>query len=200
MTNVIIHGELATICGREHKFKVSKLLDITKALNTNNPRVKNFLISKFKEGLNYVFIDPQNPNKKWETVEQLSAAKAPEEVHIVPAVGGAFVVSAIVSVVTAVAGFVGAALTALGTALASGGFLANLGIGLLIQGVMSLLFPVELPKLADQKVESKLDQSSYIFSNLENNVVQGFPIPLLYGELRVGSNIISTNVVSEDLA
>jgi len=198
MTNVIIHGELATICGREHKFKVSKLLDITKALNTNNPRVRNFLISKFKEGLNYVFIDPQNPNKKWETVEQLSAAKAPEEIHIVPAVGGAFVVTAVVSVVTAVAGFVGAALTALGTALASGGFLANLAIGMLIQGIMSLLFPVETPK--PQTAESKIDQSSYIFSNLENNVVQGFPIPLLYGELRVGSNIISTNVVAEDLA
>lgn len=198
MTNVIIHGELATICGREHKFKVSKLLDITKALNTNNPRVKNFLISKFKEGLNYVFIDPQNPNKKWETVEQLSAAKAPEEIHIVPAVGGAFVVTAVVSVVTAVAGFVGAALTALGTALASGGFLANLAIGMLIQGVMSLLFPVETPK--PQTAESKIDQSSYIFSNLENNVVQGFPIPLVYGELRVGSNIVSTNVVAEDLA
>ena len=200
MTNVIIHGELATICGREHKFKVNKLLDITRALNANNPRVRNFLISRFKEGLNYVFIDPKNPNKKWETVEQLSAAKAPEEIHIVPAVGGAFVVTAIVSVVTAVAGFVGAALTALGTALASGGFLANLAIGMLIQGVMSLLFPVEMPKLADQKVETKADQSSYIFSNLENNVVQGFPIPLVYGELRVGSNIISTNVVAEDLA
>jgi len=197
MTNVIIHGELATICGREHKFKVSKLLDITKALNTNNPRVKNFLISRFKEGLNYVFIDPQNPNKKWETVEQLSAAKAPEEIHVVPAVGGAFVFTAIVTAATAFAGFAGAALAALGTALTSGGFLANLAIGIIIQGIMSLLFPVEAPK--PQTTESKIDQSSYIFSNLENNIVQGSPIPLLYGELRVGSNIISTNVVSEDL-
>ena len=199
MTNVIIHGELATICGKQHGFKVNKLLDITRALNANNPRVRNFLISNFKEGLSYAFIDPKNPNKKWETVEQLSSAKAPEEVHIVPVVNGAFVVSAVVAAVTAVAGFVGAAFAALGTALASGGFLANLGIGLLIQGVMSLLFPVEMPKLADQKVETKIDQSSYIFSNLENNVVQGFPIPLVYGEMRVGSNIIATNVVSEDL-
>jgi predicted phage tail protein len=71
---------------------------------------------------------------------------------------------------------------------------------MLIQGVMSLLFPVEMPKMADQKVETKIDQSSYIFSNLENNVVQGFPIPLVYGELRIGSNIISTNVVAQDLA
>jgi predicted phage tail protein len=62
---------------------------------------------------------------------------------------------------------------------------------------MSLLFPVELPK--SQTAETKIDTSSYIFSNLDNNLVQGFPIPLMYGELRVGSNIIGTSVVSEDL-
>jgi predicted phage tail protein len=200
MTSVIIHGELAAICGKQHTLKVSKLLDITKALNANNPKVRNFLISRFKEGLSYAFIDPKNPNKKWETAEQLSSAKAPEEVHIVPIVNGAFVVSAFVAIVTGVGGFIAGALASLGTALAGGGFLANLAIGMLINGIMSLLFPMEMPKMADQKVDSKLDQSSYIFSNLENNVVQGFPIPLLYGELRIGSNIISTNVVSEDLA
>ena len=82
-------------------------------------------------------------------------------------------------------------------AISAGGFLANLAIGLLIQGIMSLLFPIELPKA--QTAESKIDQSSYIFSNLDNNLVQGFPIPLMYGELRMGSNIIGTNVISEDL-
>jgi predicted phage tail protein len=64
---------------------------------------------------------------------------------------------------------------------------------------MTLLFPVELPKTSAQTVETKIDTSSYIFTNLQNNAIQGFPIPLVYGEMRVGSNIIATNVVSEDL-
>ena len=110
-----------------------------------------------------------------------------------PAISGAFVFTA--------AAFVGGLIVkgaiAAATFLGSGSFLANLAIGLIIQGVMSLLFPVELPKA--QTAESKIDQSSYIFSNLDNNLVQGFPVPLLYGELRIGSNIIGTNVVSEDL-
>ncbi len=197
MTNVIIHGEFGEIYGTNHKFKISKLLEVTNALEANNPGVKNFLLSKFKEGVSYAFIDPKNPNKKWEQVDELSSASAPEEIHIVPTITGAGIFTAIVGFALGVGGFVAGALGALGTALASGGFLANLAIGLLIQGVMSLLFPIETPK--PQTAESKVDMSSYIFTNLDNNAVQGFAIPLLYGELRVGSNVISTNVTSEDL-
>lgn len=197
MTNVIIHGEFGEIYGTNHKFKVSKLLEITNALQANNPGVKNFLLSRFKEGLSYAFVDPKNPNKRWETVDELSSANAPEEIHIVPTITGAFVFTAIATIAVGIGGFVAGALGALGTALASGGFLANLAVGMLIQGVMSLLFPIETPK--PQTAESKIDMSSYIFTNLQNNAVQGFPIPLLYGELRVGSNVISTNVTSLDL-
>lgn len=194
MTNIVIHGELGEIFGRRHKFKVHKLLDITKALNSIRPGFKHFLLSKFQEGLNYAFIDPKNPDKKWSDAEELSQALAPEEIHIVPAIfgAGATIFIAAATALQAAASYVGAALV-------SGGFLANLAIGVIIQGVMSLLFPVEIPKTAAQTAETRLDTSSYIFTSLENNMVQGFPIPLLYGELRVGSNIISTNVVAEDL-
>jgi predicted phage tail protein len=72
-----------------------------------------------------------------------------------------------------------------------------LGVSLILQGIIMLLFPPEDPKR--REVESKIDTSTYIFSNRVNNAVQGFPVPLVYGELRVGSNIISTNIVSEDM-
>lgn len=196
MTNVIIHGQLGAIYGKSHNFEVEKLLDITKALNANNAGFKDFIISKFREGFDYVFIDPKDPSKKWLTSEQLQEAEAPSEIHIVPSIGGAGVVAAVaVSVVSAV----GVGLAAVGSFLAGGSFLANLAIGMIINGVMSLLFPVELPKAPTQTTESKLDQSSYLFTNLTNNMVQGFPVPLVYGELRIGSNIIGTDIISEDL-
>ena len=90
-------------------------------------------------------------------------------------------------------------LAAAGAWLAGGSMLANLAVGLIIQGIMALLFPVELPKTNAQTSESKLDTASYLFSNLKNTLTQGFPVPLLYGELRVGSNVISTDVRGEDL-
>ena len=193
MTEVIIHGEMGKIFGKTHKFHVSKLLEILKALNVTRKGFKNYVINQSSEGINYAMIDPKNPEKTFRSAQEFQEADAPETIHIVPAISGAFVGS----LITIVATFASTAAAAVGGFLASGSFLANLAIGLLIQGIMSLLFPVELPKA--QTAETKVDTSSYIFSNLDNNLVQGFPIPLMYGELRIGSNIIGTNVVSEDL-
>jgi predicted phage tail protein len=193
MTEVIIHGEMGKIFGETHKFKVSKLLEILKALSVTRNGFKNYIINQSSEGINYAMIDPKNPEKKFKSAQEFQEADAPETIHIVPAISGAIAGSIIAAVVT-----IGTTAVAAGAAfLASGGFLANLAIGLIIQGIMSLLFPVELPKA--QTAETKIDTSSYIFSNLDNNLVQGFPIPLMYGELRVGSNIIGTSVISEDL-
>ena len=192
MTKVIIHGEMGKIFGETHEFKVSKLLEILKALSITRNGFKNYVINQYSEGINYAMIDPKNPEKKFKSAQDFQEADAPETIHIVPAISGA-----IAGTIIAIGKFVAAAATAVGSAISAGGFLANLIIGIIIQGIMSLLFPVELPK--SQTAETKVDTSSYIFSNLDNNLVQGFPIPLMYGELRIGSNIIGTNVVSEDL-
>ena len=193
MTEVIIHGEMGKIFGETHKFKVSKLLEVISALSANRKGFRNYIIDKSNDGIHYAMINPENPEKQYRSMQDLQEENVPETLHIVPAISGAFVFSAVAIVVGVIAKGAIAAAAFLG----SGGFLANLAIGLLIQGIMSLLFPVELPKA--QTAESKVDTSSYIFSNLDNNLVQGFPVPLLYGELRVGSNIIGTSVVSEDL-
>ena len=192
MTEVIIHGEMGKIFGETHKFKVSKLLEILRALTVTRNGFNSYVINQSSEGINYAMIDPKNPEKTFKSAQDFQEADAPETIHIVPSISG----SALGAFVAAVK-FVGALAVSAAGAISAGGFLANLAIGLLIQGIMSLLFPIELPKA--QTAESKIDQSSYIFSNLDNNLVQGFPIPLMYGELRMGSNIIGTNVISEDL-
>jgi predicted phage tail protein len=71
-------------------------------------------------------------------------------------------------------------------------------MGIILEGISMLLMPK--PKgPASQQIESKVDQASYLFSSLQNQAVQGFPIPMLYGELRVGSAIVSVNVLNEDI-
>ncbi len=192
MTNVIIHGELGNIFGANHTFKLEKLIDVVKALNANNPGFREHILSLFHKGVSYNMVNLKKPNQKWESIEEYSNEEAPDEIHLVPEIAGSGIVAAVVTVITTVA-------TAVGGFIAAGGFLANLAIGLLIQGIMTLLFPVELPKTSAQKTETRIDTSSYIFTNLQNNAVQGFAIPLVYGEIRIGSNIIATNIVSEDL-
>lgn len=195
MTNVIIHGELGKLFGANHTFKLEKLIDVVKALSANNPGFKEHILSLFYKGVHYNMVNLKKPNQKWESIEEYSKEEAPDEIHLVPEIAGAGLVAAVVGVIsTAITGIVAAA-----SLSAIGGFLLNLAVGLLIQGIMTLLFPVELPKTSAQTVETKIDTSSYIFTNLQNNAVQGFAIPLVYGEMRIGSNIIATNVVSEDL-
>lgn len=201
MTKVIIHGELGLKYGKEHNFKLNKLSEIASAMEANYPGFRHHLMMNLKKGLDYNMIDLDNKNKNYQNAEEFLKEKAPKEIHIVPCIAGsgliAAAIGAVVSFVSAAATIVAGLAGAIGGFLGSGSFLANLAIGLIIQGVMSLLFPVELPK--EQKPESKIDTSSYIFTSLDNNAIQGFPIPLLYGELRVGSNIIGTSVFNEDL-
>ena len=196
MTNITLHGELGRVYGKNHKLQVSTMGELIRAMNANNSGFRARVLSDFKKGINYCYVNPQDPRREYKRPEEFFNSAPPAELHIVPSICGAGVVAAFAISAAAFAG--GAALTAAGFATL-GGALTSLAVGLLIQGVMSLLFPVELPDQPSQEVETKIDQSSYIFSNLKNNAVQGFPVPLVYGELRIGSNIIGTQVLSEDL-
>ena len=201
MTNVTIHGKLGKIYGKNHKFKIRKMSEIIPAINANSPGFKHKILGDFKSGYHYYFVDPKNPDKKYDRPEVFLNAKPPEEIHIVPAILGAGPVALIVS------GFgLGAlskaaflkTMTLVGTDILIADILMNIAISFIIQGISAILFPPPEPVV--QQMESVIDPSSYIFSSLQNTATQGFPIPLVYGELRVGSNIVSTNVVSEDMS
>ena len=193
MTSVIIHGKLGKIFGENHVFKVNKMSEVVNAINANSPGFKQKILSDCRTGNDYYFLDAKNGNKEYKRPEEFLNSKPPEELHIVPIICGSgglemFFVGFIMS-----AAAYGPAMTKIAT------FFFMVGVSLMIQGIMTILFPIEPPDQISRELESKIDTSSYIFSSLKNNAVQGFPIPLLYGELRVGSNIISTNVISEDL-
>ena len=82
----------------------------------------------------------------------------------------------------------GAVLAGIGTALSLAG--ASLVLG----GVSQLLTPV--PKTTgDQSDPSK----SYNFSGLQNVSRQGVPVPICYGEILVGSVVISAGIDAENI-
>lgn len=196
MTNIIIHGFLGKIYGNSHKLKVRRMSEIIPAINANNPGFKNAILSCFKSDMDYCFIDPRNPQKRYQKPEDFLQQQPPKEIHIVPSIVGSGPALAFVAAgaATAAVGVLGAGVLGAGI----GSFLVSLGVSLILQGVSMLLFPApESPQ--QQQIESKIDTSSYIFSTTKNNSVQGFPIPLVYGEIKVGSNIVSTNIVSEDM-
>ena len=89
-------------------------------------------------------------------------------------------------------------LAATGLTLAEAGFATqfffNLGVGFVVGGAMALLFPPPVPSFT-----SSAHSKSYLFSSLENSTVQGAPIPIGYGRLKIGSKVIETSLSPKNL-
>ncbi|MDX7988923.1 tail assembly protein [Xenorhabdus sp. 12] len=117
-------------------------------------------------------------------------------VTIVPVVGGAGgnggVGMAILGVVAIAAAFwTGGASIAAWGALSSG--LAIAGVALIGAGLSSMLTKMPQPP---EMGSSKTSGNSY-FNSLENRIGQGYPVPIAYGEMVVGSNVISQGLETE---
>ncbi|MBE8597920.1 tail assembly protein [Xenorhabdus sp. BG5] len=71
--------------------------------------------------------------------------------------------------------------------------LAIAGVALIGAGLASML--TKMPK-GPEIGSSKTDGNQY-FSSLENRIGQGYPVPIAYGEMVVGSNVISQGLETE---
>lgn len=68
----------------------------------------------------------------------------------------------------------------------------SLGVSMIIGGVSQAL--ASSPKAAGQPSERPDNQPSYAFNGPVNTTGQGNPVPILYGRLRVGSQVISAGL------
>ena len=107
--------------------------------------------------------------------------------HVIPVIGGSggavqFVVGAVLSVVGyAVVGWTGI-----------GAVVGTIGVGLMASGVAQMLTKTPSPDNPNRNETEKKQSTS--FSNLQNLVAQGRPVPLAYGRIMIGSLIIGKGV------
>jgi predicted phage tail protein len=111
-------------------------------------------------------------------------------IHIVPQVAGAKggIFSFIAGAVMVVAGVVVGITTGTGLALVAG------GAGLMLGGVAQML--TKLPK-TDKSADGSTNKNTY-FSNLDNTIAQGAPVPLCYGLTKIGSKVLSQGLDTID--
>jgi predicted phage tail protein len=74
--------------------------------------------------------------------------------------------------------------------------LMSAGIAMTIGGVAQMLAPV--PKTPDQ-LASPENKPSYLFNGAFNSTQQGLPVPVVYGQMLVGSSVIAVGTWSEAL-
>lgn len=107
-------------------------------------------------------------------------------IHIVPKVAGAKggIFSFIAGAAMVVAGVIAGVETGTGFALVAA------GVGLMLGGVAQML--TKLPK-TDNLSSVESNKNTY-FSNLDNTIAQGAPVPLCYGQIKIGSKVLSQGI------
>lgn len=113
-------------------------------------------------------------------------------IHIVPEIAGAGKYGQIIlgAALIGAAFFTGGASIAAWGALSTG--LATAGLSMVIGGVAQML--AKQPSFGDTDDTTKSRSSS--FSSLGNNTAQGSCVPVAYGEMRIGSKVISQSIES----
>jgi predicted phage tail protein len=131
------------------------------------------------------------------TADELHDPAGQQEIKIVPVLAGAGATGRIIAGVAlfAIATFATAGGGAIfGTAFAKNlGLLAavqGVGAALAIGGVAQLLTPVPTVP-TDQQPDPR---KSYSFSGIQNTSRQGIPVPVVYGEIVVGSVVVSAGL------
>lgn len=192
LRTIRLYGKLGARFGRVHHFVCNDTAGAVRALCSMVPGFEQFLMSSKEKGLGYtVFIGKTNVGE-----EGLRYPVGDDDIRIAPVIlgsgrGGFFQI-------VLGAALVGAAF-AFGGPMASWGLMAKMGFGMgvsmVLGGVSQLL--VKQPQ-GITGVESPDNGASYNFTGPVNVTAQGNPVPVLYGEMIVGSVTVSGDLYSED--
>lgn len=182
---VRLYGVLAKKFGRVHRLAVSSAAEAVRALAANFPGFAQHLREHSEPGY-HVWVGRSNVGEDDLTLP----AGRDDVIRIAPAIAGAKkggVLQTIIGVVLIVVG--------LFTSWSGGGYLVQIGAAMVLGGVAQLLTPT--PKNpAGTQADNK---PSYVFNGAANTTAQGNPVPVLYGEMIVGSAVISAGMYAQEI-
>src|SRR5688572_16073218 len=179
--NVRVYGSLGAKFGRLFRLAVSSPAEAVRALCMQIPGFERELMTSKDRGVGYVvYIGKRNV-----TEEELTWQSGCEDIRIAPVLMGSKKQGLGQIIIGIVLVVVGAVLTYFGAG-SIGIPIMKLGASMIIGGVIQLLMPA--PKPGD--LDRPENQPNYAFNGPVNTQAQGNPVPVLYGELIVGSAVI----------
>ena len=179
MKKFVLHGEMADLFTSEIYLDVQSANEAMYALSVNFPSLKPYIIKKALAGINYEFVDTRNVN--YESCFG-SVVLKDTEYHIMPIPEGR-------------GGLMGGLGAFMGTP--AGAFLGNFALGYGMEKITEKL--MENTIQSDDVTEYEIiTTNSHIYTQNENKTEQGSPVPIVYGQLRVGSKILNSSVENYD--
>lgn len=194
MVPVILLGELGKKFGRRFMLDVKNPAEAVRALCANFPDFRNFVATSEERNVGYRVIVGRNDID----IDGLHDPSGRQSIKFVPVVGGAGKVTRIVLGAVLIAAAIYfpplAAVTLYGTTtLAAVTF--SIGASLVLSGAVEMLAPQ--PKTPGPGPEN---MPSYTFNGPINTTTQGYPVPVGYGRMIVGSAVISAGQTVEEMA
>ena len=199
MRVIRVYGRLARFLGRRtFRAEVASAAEAVRFLLANFPQVERHMADqRYRVKLGARALD----------ADGLHEPAGGSDIAIVPVIGGAGAVGRIVAGVALVAlSFIpGFAAWAGPTAYA---LITGIGASLALGGVSQLLTPV--PQMAGpgaasmgpiaKAADDNDPRKNYSFSGIQNTSRQGVPVPVVYGEVIVGSVVISAGIDVDQVA
>jgi predicted phage tail protein len=197
MRTIRVYGRLARFLGRRAFLaEVSSAAEAVRFLLANFPQVERHMADQhYRVSVGDRAVD----------ADHLHEPAGGSDIAIVPVIGGAGAVGRIVAGVALVALSFIPGIGALGVALMQG-----VGASLALGGVAQLLTPV--PRMAgpgastsagiakSARADDNDPRKNYSFSGIQNTSRQGVPVPVIYGEVIVGSVVISAGIDVDQVA
>jgi len=193
MTRIELSGILGKTFGKVHYRSISKTSEAARALAATVKGFESFMITSKRRGLTFsVFRGKTNIG-----FDELGYPVSGETIRIVPVIIGSKRGGLLQTIIGAVLVVVGAAISYFtgGTASAVGLGIAKFGAALAIGGVIQMMSPQPGGLVTKDDADNA---PSYAFGQPTNTAAQGYPVPLLYGQRRIGGAVISAGIYIED--
>ena len=195
--SVYLQGELGERFGSKFVVNTNNYADIFKCINANRPDFLPYVRKCHQEDINFMVETEDGSIDQTDLIVPI--CKGDVTISLVPAgsksgIGKILAAIAIVIIIMynpglfAAVGAEGAVATNFALGLNTyGAIAASMAINLAMTGIQQLMAP-------DPAVDQDAP-TNYLFSGGANNAVEGDPIPILYGELRVPGRPIAVDIL-----
>lgn len=187
MQTVMLYGQLGKRFGRVHRFEVKSPAEAVRALCATVQGFKKHVID---HGYYKVLVGGKSDVGEDDIHHPVSEK---ESIRIIPVVAGG---SGFGRVLAGVA-LVGLSLAFPAAPLGLATLSANVGYSLIISGVASMIFTPQTSDL--DTAERPENRPSFFFNGAVNTTRQGNSVPVCYGRMVVGSQVISSGFSVEQI-
>ena len=196
MRKVILYGRLGKMFGRVHHLAVESVAEAVRALDANFPGMAGFSahLRKYSAPGYTVRVDDVYQSKDELHMQSDGAIRIAPVTRGSGKNGGVLqVILGIILVV--VAWYNPAGWTMLGVSIKAGSVMM-LGASMILGGVMQM---INKPPGFDMQ-ERPEAKASYSYDGVVNTSHQANPVPVCYGRVRVGPQVVSASITTEGLA